>query len=299
LSPPQFFAIIPPVPLTFFVSDLHGRTSRYHKLFKAISREKPEAVFIGGDLLPHAWHAPESLDFPHRDFINDFLVRNFLVLRRELRDGYPRVFVIMGNDDTRVEEAAVLDAAALGVWEYIHQRQVAFGRFKVYGYAYVPPTPFPLKDWERYDVSRYVDPDAVSPEEGFRSYPVSERDLKYATIKDDLDRLAKNQDMAGAIFLFHAPPYQTKLDVSAQGGKMVDHVPLDRYLGSIAVRRFIEDRQPLLTLHGHVHESARLSHSWRDRIGRTHCFSAAHDGPELALIRFDPDIPDGASRELI
>lgn len=287
------------MPLTFFVSDLHGRTSRYHKLFEAISREKPEAVFIGGDLLPPAWHVHESLDFPHRDFINDFLVRNFLVLRRKLRDGYPRVFVIMGNDDARIEEAAVLDAAARGVWEYIHQRQVAFGRFEVYGYAYVPPTPFQLKDWERYDVSRYIDPDAISPEEGFRSYPVSEQDLKYATIKDDLDRLAKNQDMAGAIFLFHAPPYQTNLDVSAQGGKMINHVPLDRYLGSIAVRRFIEDRQPLLTLHGHVHESARLSHSWRDRIGRTHCFSAAHDGPELALIRFDPDIPDAASRELI
>jgi Icc-related predicted phosphoesterase len=80
---------------------------------------------------------------------------------------------------------------------------------------------------------------------------------------------------------------------------MIDHVPLDCYLGSIAVRRFIEVRQPLLTLHGHVHESARLSGSWRDRIGRTYCFSAAHDGPELALVRFDPDNLDAANRELI
>jgi len=80
---------------------------------------------------------------------------------------------------------------------------------------------------------------------------------------------------------------------------MIDHVPLDVSLGSIAVRRFIEARQPLLTLHGHVHESARLSGSWRDRIGRTQCFSAAYDGPELALVRFDPDNLDAASRELI
>jgi Icc-related predicted phosphoesterase len=80
---------------------------------------------------------------------------------------------------------------------------------------------------------------------------------------------------------------------------MVDHVPLDRHLGSIAIRRFIEAQQPLLTLHGHVHESARLSHSWRDRLGRTHCFSAAHDGAELALVRFDPGDLDSASRELI
>jgi hypothetical protein len=28
-------------------------------------------------------------------------------------------------------------------------------------------------------------------------------------------------------------------------------------------------------------------------------FSAAHDGPELALVRFDPDDLDHASRELL
>jgi uncharacterized protein len=256
-------------------------------------------VFIGGDFLPHGWYGRETLDFPHRDFINDFLMRNLLALREKLGDDYPRIFLIMGNDDARVEEAAVLDAAARGVWEYIHQRKVRFGKYTIYGYAYVPPTPFRLKDWERYDVSRYTDPDAVSPEEGWRTYPVSDQEIKYGTIKDDLERITKDQDMAMAIFLFHVPPYQTKLDQSARAGQMIDHVPLDVSVGSIAVRRFIEARQPLLTLHGHVHESARLSGSWRDRIGRTQCFSAAYDGPELALVRFDPENLDAVSRELI
>jgi Icc-related predicted phosphoesterase len=285
--------------LIFFVSDLHGRIARYQKLFSAISREKPEAVFVGGDALPLTWYVHESFDFLHQDFINDFLVKNLLDLRQELGSSYPRVFIILGNDDSRMEEAAVLDAASLGVWEYIHNRKVTFKDFIVYGYAYVPPTPFWLKDWERYDVSRYLDAGAVSPEEGFRTVSVSEQEKKYATIKDDLERLTEKEDLAKAIFLFHTPPYQTKLDLSSLGGKMIDHVPLDRHLGSIAVRRFIEARQPLLTLHGHVHESARLSHSWRDRIGRTICFSAAHDGPELALIRFDLENLDAASRELI
>lgn len=285
--------------LIFFVSDLHGRIARYQKLFSAISREKPEAVFVGGDALPLTWYVHESFDFLHQDFINDFLVKNLLDLRQELGSSYPRVFIILGNDDSRMEEAAVLDAASLGVWEYIHNRKVTFKDFIVYGYAYVPPTPFRLKDWERYDVSRYLDAGAVSPEEGFRTVSVSEQEKKYATIKDDLERLTEKEDLAKAIFLFHTPPYQTKLDLSSLGGKMIDHVPLDRHLGSIAVRRFIEARQPLLTLHGHVHESARLSHSWRDRISRTICFSAAHDGPELALIRFDLENLDAASRELI
>ena len=77
---------------------------------------------------------------------------------------------------------------------------------------------------------------------------------------------------------------------------MVDHVPLDVHVGSIAVRRFIEARQPRLTLHGHVHESARLTGSWRDRIGRTLMLGAAHDGPELALVRFDLERPGAALR---
>ena len=80
---------------------------------------------------------------------------------------------------------------------------------------------------------------------------------------------------------------------------MVDHVPLDVNVGSIAVKRFIESRQPLLTLHGHIHESARLTGSWRDRIGRTNLFSAAHDGPELCLVCFDLENPDDATRELV
>jgi Icc-related predicted phosphoesterase len=285
--------------MNFFVSDLHGIILRYQKLFAAISQEKPEAVFIGGDFLPLTWYVHESFDFLRQDFINDFLVKNFLDLHQELRNSYPRIFLIMGNDDSRFEETAVLEAASKGIWEYIHDRKVSFKDFIVYGYAYVPPTPFRLKDWERYDVSRYLDAGAISPEEGLRTVPVSEQEKKYSTIKDDLERLTEKEDLAKAIFLFHTPPYKTKLDLSTLEGKMIDHVPLDRHLGSIAVRRFIEARRPLLTLHGHVHESAKLSHSWRDRIGPTTCFSAAHGGPELALIRFDPENLDAATRELI
>jgi len=65
------------------------------------------------------------------------------------------------------------------------------------------------------------------------------------------------------------------------------------------MRRFIERHQPLLTLHGHVHESAALTGAWMDRIGETVCLSAAHDGPELSLIRFFPEKPAEAERGLL
>src|SRR5206468_6740630 len=102
-----------------------------------------------------------------------------------------------------------------------------------------------------------------------------------------------------AIFLFHTPPYDTPLDRADLDGRKFEHVPLDVHVGSIAVRRFIEQRQPLLTLHGHVHESTRITGAWKTKIGKTVCLNAAHDGPELAIVRFDPERPEDAERELL
>jgi Icc-related predicted phosphoesterase len=287
------------VTLCFFVSDLHGVAERYQRLFHTVSAERPEALFIGGDFLPLGFARSKFTRVFPQDFISDYLVKQLARLRDELRDAYPRIFLTMGNDDPRSDEGAVLKAEAQEVWEYIHNRKVEFKNFLVHGYAYVPPTPFRLKDWERYDVSRYVDPGCISPEEGVRSFPVSDQEKRYDTIQNDLTHLAAEENLDRAIFLFHAPPYNTKLDVAALEGKKIDHVPLDQHVGSIAIRRFIETRQPLLTLHGHIHESAGLSRSWRDLIGRTHCFSAAHNGPELALVRFDPDNLEAATRQLL
>ena len=81
--------------------------------------------------------------------------------------------------------------------------------------------------------------------------------------------------------------------------KVIEHAPVDVHVGSIAIKRFIEKKQPHITLHGHIHESARITGSWRDKIGKTYCFSAAHDGPELAIVKFDSDRPEEAERILI
>ena len=283
----------------YFTSDLHGHFDRYEKLFRIIEEDPPTAVFLGGDLLPSGFGMVSSLDPGHKDFVNDFLAAGFERLRERLGEKYPQVFVILGNDDARFEEPAFLDVATRGTWRYAHQRMYEMGDHRVFGYAYVPPTPFRLKDWERYDVSRYVDPGCVSPEEGARSVPVAENELRYSTIHEDLRNLTSGEDLDTAIMLFHTPPYQTNLDRAALDGKMIDHVPLDVNVGSVAVKRFIESRQPLLTLHGHVHESARLTGEWSDRIGRTHMFTGAHDGSELSLIRFDLDDLGNATRELL
>ncbi|HUV35551.1 MAG TPA: metallophosphoesterase [Patescibacteria group bacterium] len=276
-----------------FVSDLHGRIDRYRKLFRAIATERPEAVFIGGDILPHHGRA----DIPP-DFINGFFLRELARLHDELDAAYPRVFVILGNDDERAVEPFLATATARELITYMHGTREPFGRWSIYGYACVPPTPFRLKDWERYDVSRFIDPGCISPEEGARTVHVPSDEVCFGTIARDLEVLAGSDDLTDAVFLFHAPPYRTELDRAPLDNICVDHVPLDVHIGSIAVRRFIESSQPLLTLHGHAHESARLTGAWRDRLGRTIALSAAHDGPELALVKFDLEDPESAVRML-
>jgi Icc-related predicted phosphoesterase len=57
----------------------------------------------------------------------------------------------------------------------------------------------------------------------------------------------------------HSPPFGTKLDL-IQGAKPA---------GSCSIKVFIEEHQPLLTLHGHIHEAPALSGTYFDRIGET------------------------------
>lgn len=74
-------------------------------------------------------------------------------------------------------------------------------------------------------------------------------------------------DMGRAIFNFHAPPYGTGLDEAPaldenlrpmHGGAVMKPV------GSTAVRDAIVKHQPMLSVHGHIHESRAIK-----RLGRT------------------------------
>jgi Icc-related predicted phosphoesterase len=277
----------------FFISDLHGHTDRYEKLIGEIREHRPRIVLFGGDLLPHGMKRNLS-----DDFTEDFLYRQFSGLMQEMQQDYPKIYLILGNDDPRSEEENFIRLGSTGVWHYLHNRSDEFGGFAFYGYANIPPSPFRFKDWERYDVSRYVDPGCMPPEEGFRTMP-PDTDLEFATIKDELAEIAGQGPHDRSVFLFHSPPYKTVLDRAGLDGMKIDHVPLDVHVGSIAIMRFIEDKQPWLTLHGHIHESSRITGEWGQKIGRTQAFNAAWDGPELSLVEFELEDPSAARRRLL
>lgn len=270
--------------LTFFVSDLHGHSDKYTKLFDVVRSRKPKILFIGGDLSNHLKRFSEG---NIKNFYKDFLQNQFQKLKDDLKKDYPKVFIIMGNDDPRVEESSLINGEELNLWHYINMKTQIFDEYKMYGYSFCPPSPFKLKDWEKYDVSRYVDAGCISPEDGFRTVEIPFNGSKYSTIAKDLTELVKESDLGKSVFLFHSPPYKSKLDRAALDNKFIDHSKVDVHVGSIAIKKFIESKQPYLTLHGHIHESTRLTGSWKDIIGKTICFNASHDGTELAIIEFD------------
>lgn len=273
----------------YFVSDLHGSLHRYQALADLLRSHPPDVLCIGGDILPGG----------SVDFVDAYLIPLFKRLHSALGARYPAIYLIMGNDDPRIGEQKLLRGEEESLWHYAHKRTYMQGEYEIAGYSCVPPTPFLLKDWERYDISRYVDVGSISPEEGTHTVYMDADAIQWNTMARDIESLTSDVHMNKAILLFHSPPYQSLLDRAALDHQLIDHVPMDVHVGSMAIQRFIATRSPHITLHGHVHESARITGAWMQQFGNTTAFSAAHDGPELAVVSFDPQHPAQAIRLLL
>lgn len=94
-----------------------------------------------------------------------------------------------------------------------------------------------------------------------------------------------------AIFNLHAPPSNTLLDVAVELDK--DLRPIIRagqpsmvHVGSVSVRKAIEEYQPMLGLHGHIHESKAV-----EKIGKTTCINpgSKYQEGELDAVIVDLD----------
>jgi len=102
----------------------------------------------------------------------------------------------------------------------------------------------------------------------------SPRELPEEELATRIDAIvARVREPGRAIFNFHCPPSDTHLDqaprLDAELRPVVDASGLrTASVGSLAVRRSIEDAQPLLGLHGHVHESPGA-----EKLGRTLCLN--------------------------
>ncbi|MGE5378609.1 MAG: metallophosphoesterase family protein, partial [Bacteroidota bacterium] len=97
--------------------------------------------------------------------------------------------------------------------------------------------------------------------------------------EEDEDQLAARyeamicnlKDTRNAIFNIHVPPYKSGLDEAPELDKNLRPVLAGQSLkpvGSTALRKAIEKYQPLLSLHGHIHEGRGAT-----RIGKTLCIN--------------------------
>ncbi|HEU0296694.1 MAG TPA: hypothetical protein VFR47_28415 [Anaerolineales bacterium] len=83
--------------------------------------------------------------------------------------------------------------------------------------------------------------------------------------------ISKLKDPRNAVFNIHVPPYKSGLDEAPELDKDLRPVLAGQALkpvGSTAVRKAIEAAQPLLGLHGHIHEGRGSM-----RIGKTLCIN--------------------------
>jgi Icc-related predicted phosphoesterase len=110
------------------------------------------------------------------------------------------------------------------------------------------------------------------------------REYPEEAIRERLQQLAGGlADPGGAILNLHPPPYDSRLDTAP----LLDHdlrvrtsmgAQMTTPVGSTAVRAAIEEHQPLLTLHGHIHESGGAV-----RLGRTLAINAGSEYGEGVL----------------
>jgi len=123
-----------------------------------------------------------------------------------------------------------------------------------------------------------------TPWDTFREAPEAELAAKIEAVATQVP------DMGRAIFNFHAPPFGTGLDEAPaldanlrpmHGGAVMKPV------GSTAVRDSIMSHQPLLSVHGHIHESRGVK--WMGRTLAINPGSVYGDGVlQGAVIDLDP-----------
>jgi Icc-related predicted phosphoesterase len=282
----------------YYASDIHGSDVLWRKFLNAAAAYKASVLVMGGDLtgkvvVPLVEHEDgfhvelfgvsqvvtgddvEEMEhrirangmYPHRmspqevarvaglpedekeRWFADVMRETFadwLALAVERLDVTTRCFVMPGNDDPEGVDRAIEDATRV---EACDDRVVEFDGHTMISLGFANRTPFD-----------------------------SPRELDEEELLRRISRLADAAgDMERCVFNLHVPPYDSSLDTAPALTKdleviMSGSAPKMIPVGSTAVREAIERYQPLLALHGHVHESAGATH-----IGRTLCINPGSD----------------------
>jgi Icc-related predicted phosphoesterase len=235
------------------VGELFGRPER---AVTPEDREELQHRIRANGMYPHVMSREEvqrvaALDEEQREtWFAEVMLETFerwLALADErLAGSDARCFVMPGNDDPPGVDGAIERAGRI---EACDGRVVGFDGYTMVSLGYSNVTPF------------------NSPRE-------LEEDELYRRVEA---LAAEVDDLGRCIFNLHVPPYGSQLDTAPALDEDLRVVatagqPKMIPVGSTAVRELIERFQPLLALHGHVHESRAAT-----RIGRTLCINPGSD----------------------
>jgi uncharacterized protein len=286
-----------------YAADLHGDIDSYRSLLDLTVETNAHAAIVGGDLLPHAISLRTALQV-QRDFIAEQL--GPLLAWFHARHPEIGIYLLPGNDDWAgaIMELDQLEQA--GLMFPLHERvycvsttdhqppttghdavirrpsSVVGQELWLAGFACVPLTPFSIKDYERRDDGPLP---AFSFDMAYTSWTGEIRPANADTlaarpsIAEALAALAEQSDPRRTIYVCHTPPFNTPLD----------QMPRGRHVGSTALRAFIEQHAPPLTLHGHIHESPELSGRYAARLGATWSINPGHDPKRFQAVTLDTD----------
>jgi Icc-related predicted phosphoesterase len=155
-------------------------------------------------------------------------------------------YVIPGNDDPWSVDAVLESGTAVDACD---EAVRMLGAHEMISFGYANRTP-----WQ---TPRELDEDEI-----------------YTRLKALVDQLESPES---AIFNIHVPPRDSSLDTAFEVDDELRYVtkggrPHEIATGSSAVRQIIEEAQPLLSLHGHIHESKGVT-----TIGRTVAINPGSD----------------------
>jgi Icc-related predicted phosphoesterase len=272
-----------------FTSDLHGRAELFEQLDRLLRSERPDLAILGGDMFPDG-----DLDDP-LGTQTAYVERFFLPLVRGWRQAMPQLAVamILGNHDWACTEDSLRVCHERGELVLLSHEQVwTHDGVSFLGYSPTPPTPHWVKDFERLDL-----PEDPIPETGGAVWDRQKRCVRQALPSEHFrSTAALSEDLAQAavvsgpwMFVCHAPPFGSGLD-------RLPHV--DYPVGSRATRAFIEQRQPMCALHGHIHESPDVTGQFTHEIGAALCVNPGQ-GPRLKAVLFEAGDPRGTLRHTV
>ena len=268
-----------------YVTDLHGWTKGYEEILNISLVAGIDTIVNGGDMLPKG----KDLVFTQQLFIEEYL-DSYCQLLESYNISYYSMF---GNDDCMsvLPSWNSLTTTYKNIYDLTECWLPFAEHLKIRGCNYIPDAPFGLKDWcvlDSKDFKRppqYCSP-VVSEENGlsfidnidkfFNNRPTLENILK--EISDEVD------SQKNSIFVCHSPPASVGL------GNVDKHIDV----GSTALYKWIVSTQPLLSLHGHIHESPQVTGVHTAKIGNTTAHQPGQQKLQNKLLYSIISIEDGS-----